>query len=485
MNLPLVIDVVLGLLFIYLTLSLLASEVQELIGTLLQWRAEHLKKSIENLVANEEFADRIYSTPLIKSLNQEAKGLFSTFFRRFSYVVSDIYHRVTRTRNVFGDKRSGPSYIPSEAFAIAILQQINAGELSRKISELAFRRFVDEKVSLVQDVLESLRNSLGDYSLLEDEFKRLKQSLYDLLDDFVHRRASLSDSIQQITDQLHHFIDNTEEILVNNNHCKEIVRRRLPYLKQTIALRHLEPTVAEVLSIIFNEGDRRIDAASDSTQHISPALIEVIELIRHENPELLQQIANLPDQLKQNLLTLAEQARLKADNLEAGVRQMEKEIATWFDNSMARASGVYRRNAKGVALIIGVIIAIVMNADTLYIVNRLSKDTALRTTLSVTANDWVAREITPEQFQNDPEAIRNQVEAFLDQVPLPIGWGEQNRLLQRQEAQNAPFPWLRKILGWGVTGFALSMGASFWYDLLGKIMRVRNSGRPEGDSSNR
>ena len=74
MNLPVIIDIIIGIVFIYLTLSLLASEIQELIATVLQWRAEHLKKSIEVLISNgsdaakeplqfqqvEQFANAIY-----------------------------------------------------------------------------------------------------------------------------------------------------------------------------------------------------------------------------------------------------------------------------------------------------------------------------------------------------------------------------------------------------------------------------------------
>ena len=83
MSIPFILEVVLGLVFIYFALSLLASEVQEIIGTLLQWRAEHLKRSIEVLIAGndqtskaaaEAFADRLYDTPLVRSLNQEATG---------------------------------------------------------------------------------------------------------------------------------------------------------------------------------------------------------------------------------------------------------------------------------------------------------------------------------------------------------------------------------------------------------------------------
>jgi hypothetical protein len=34
----------------------------------------------------------------------------------------------------------------------------------------------------------------------------------------------------------------------------------------------------------------------------------------------------------------------------------------------------------------------------------------------------------------------------------------------------------RILLGWLVSGIAISMGAPFWFDLLGKIVNVRNSG---------
>jgi hypothetical protein len=36
--------------------------------------------------------------------------------------------------------------------------------------------------------------------------------------------------------------------------------------------------------------------------------------------------------------------------------------------------------------------------------------------------------------------------------------------------------WLTKVLGWFVTGLALSLGAPFWFDLLGKFMNIRGAG---------
>jgi hypothetical protein len=42
------------------------------------------------------------------------------------------------------------------------------------------------------------------------------------------------------------------------------------------------------------------------------------------------------------------------------------------------------------------------------------------------------------------------------------------------------------IIGWLITGIAISMGAAFWFDLLGRLVNVRNTGsKPEPRSSGR
>ena len=38
--------------------------------------------------------------------------------------------------------------------------------------------------------------------------------------------------------------------------------------------------------------------------------------------------------------------------------------------------------------------------------------------------------------------------------------------------------WYKVIFGWLISAIAISMGAPFWFDLLGKVMNVRNAGKP-------
>lgn len=480
MNLPLVLDLALGLVFIYLILSLLASEIQELIATVLQWRAEHLKKSIEILLsgdnqtnpADQKFANELYRSPLVKALNQEAKGPIATLFRRISQAIGDLYRTLTRTRNVFGELRSGPSYMPAETFAVALLQKLDIESISQKLGEQTIAQFIQEKLNLVEEILESLRNSTGDDSLLESEFNGLKRNLNQVTAAYIQRRTTLAIGLNQAIEQLNNFINNTEAMLGEDDPAQAIIRKRLPYLRQAILSGKLEPTIAEAISFILNSANQT---------NLSPELAAIVSQIR-------QSSAELPQELRQSLSALAKQAQTKAASLDQGVLQLQKEVEVWFDRSMERASGVYRRNAKGIAILIGVSIAAATNADTFHIVSRLSKDSILRNSISQTAEQVVMQTAQTTSapgtdIQTDLQAVRDAVDDALEGLPIPIGWGGVNVEQQRLEGASWRVPFLRQVLGWMVTGIALSMGANFWYQVLSRVIRVRSTGTSRNSST--
>jgi hypothetical protein len=59
---------------------------------------------------------------------------------------------------------------------------------------------------------------------------------------------------------------------------------------------------------------------------------------------------------------------------------------------------------------------------------------------------------------------------------LPIGWNEKGWFNGEQiKEQNGL---LQAIFGWLMTGVAVAMGAPFWFDILGKLINVRNTGKP-------
>jgi hypothetical protein len=490
MNLPVVIDIAIGLIFIYLILSLLTSEIQELITILLQWRAEHLKRSIENLIAGEaiddpvyqDFTDELYSSPLIKTLNQEAKGLLAVSLRQIIRFLTGIVYTVTKTQSVFRKQRSAPSYIPADTFATALLQTLNIKELSLRISELTVQQFAQDKLAQLQTVLDDLAQTSGPDSrlakedtLLDQEYQRLRERVEVRVAEFVGDRSAPAKTLDQITEQFLLFFNNLEQQLVESPR-RDVIRRHFSYLKQTMTHRQLEPTVSEILHLLFEED---ITSTKNGTK-LTPWVRQILTTYQKENPDLLRQVKRLPDPLQRSLLSLAEQARQQATSLQDEVKQLEQAVATWFDNGMERASGVYKRNAKGIAILIGFLFAIATNADTFYMVSRLSKDSLIRSTIGQAADQVVIStkaKATPNT-KAELEDVKTAVDAVLDEMPLPVGWNQTVVDEQGQEERRGwrlPIP--QRAIGWLITGIALSMGAAFWYDILSRVMQVRGTGR--------
>lgn len=512
MSLPAVVEIAIGLLFIYLTLSLLTSEIQELIAVLLQWRAEHLKKSIANLFAGEpqairnEFISQFYESPLIQALNQEGQGGLESFWRNITHALARFWSRLTQTQRILGSQNSAPSYIPAETFSVALMQALHIQSLSQKASELTARKIVQVKLTQLSEILADLRHCSGDPSILAREFSNLQRSLDAMVEDLVRGRISLAICLEQTTEQLARFVDHTEALLADPYYRTDPIRKRLPYLRQLIVQPPFEPTIAEVLQTVLDAPclpvqlsppansltnvlpERSIDPPSKSGLPQQQSVLAAMRLaLEQEHPDWLEQATQIPPSLKQNLYSLAEQACLKTSGLENQVRQLEQELAVWFNRSMDRASGVYRRNAKGIALLIGFLTATLINADTFHMVDRLSKDSLIRTTISQTAEQSVRRNRTAPPAapsaasppSTTPQAelvqVREAVNTALEELPLPVGWHPAN--LQPEAGQPSSVVWLKRLLGWLITGVALSMGAAFWYDLLQKVMQVRGTGR--------
>ena len=67
-----IVDVALGLILLYSTLSLVASVVKEWISSVLALRAKNLREGIQNLIG-EDHASQLYGHPLVSTLAKEKK----------------------------------------------------------------------------------------------------------------------------------------------------------------------------------------------------------------------------------------------------------------------------------------------------------------------------------------------------------------------------------------------------------------------------
>ena len=485
MNFPLILELAIGLIFTYLTLSLVASEIQEIISTLFQWRAEHLKYSIEKLLsgdtqgsraAAQDLANRLYESPIIQDLNHEARGRIARLFRAVLRRIGAVYRLLTRTRNVFGQQTSGPSYIPSEAFAASLLENLQFENIYRVITESRLKKFIEERLQFpVNHILNDLKASEANEFILEAELKQFEQALYQILEDFQTHRVNLTQTIDRLLGRLDDFIEAAAGVLPENHHLSQTFLRRLRYLKRNIVrnleeksalLNKIEPTIEELISVLDSE---------------SPAYREAIAIAAQEGGAAEAVLARLktielPPRLTNSLRILANETQIKLQAADNRVYRFQQEVEGWFDRSMERASGVYKRNSKGIAILIGIGVAIAINADTFHIADRLLTDQTIRNSISQMASQ-AETSSNPEDLARELGVVKEAVGDTLQQLPLPIGHNTIVRDAQIQAQENWRFPIPRYVLGWIITGIAISMGSNFWFDLLKKVINVKSTGK--------
>jgi hypothetical protein len=212
-----------------------------------------------------------------------------------------------------------------------------------------------------------------------------------------------------------------------------------------------------------------------SAQTFQNILLDVI-MKGDSYDKLKERIAELPDEDLRNVLNqLLRQANNNLDHF-------KREIEKWYDNVMDRASGWYKRRTQQILLLMGLGIAVLFNADTFSIYERLSSDPQnLQEIVALAENyvrvnentDFSQREnVAFDQALDDLELVlANEIESI--RSPLGLGWEG----FMNDAAQFGPLDWLGKVLGFFVTALAISLGAPFWFDLLRKLVNIRAAGK--------
>jgi hypothetical protein len=179
------------------------------------------------------------------------------------------------------------------------------------------------------------------------------------------------------------------------------------------------------------------------------------------------------------------------------IEDVQREIETWFNNTMERVSGWYKQWSQVWIFGIGAVITLLLNLDAIAVGRSLWQDPALRATLVQAAQKEVEegaqREAKKKAAQGqpvgeDPEAGWKRVKETASRVSelgVPVGWDSDDpRSVPRSSGPDArPVrDWLLKALGWLITILAVSLGAPFWFDVLNRFMIVRSTVRPKEKS---
>lgn len=149
-------------------------------------------------------------------------------------------------------------------------------------------------------------------------------------------------------------------------------------------------------------------------------------------------------------------------------KKFQQGVEGWYNSAMDRVSGWYKRRSQGFILVMGFVIAILVNTDCIQIVQRLSSDASLRQGVVALAQA-TARD--PQSGAKPVEVIKDDIKT-LDALGLPIG---------RSNTEGPLFTW-EHLFGWVLTALAVSLGAPFWFDMLNKIMVVRSTVKPDEKS---
>ena len=221
---------------------------------------------------------------------------------------------------------------------------------------------------------------------------------------------------------------------------------------------------------------------SDLPSYIPPrnfalALIDVVSPSTAGNgptsslKPLRDAIDGLPPYLKQALRPLVNAA---GDD----INKARENIEAWYNSAMERVAGWYKRHTQWILLGLGIVVTVAANADTLAIVDSLSRDSVLRAAVVAQAQADVKRS-APSMENLGKELLSAR------QLGLPIGWSHVK--FKQPDFTLGDYCGLvfSRIVGWIITAFAVSLGAPFWFDILNMFMVARSTikGKPEGNES--
>ena len=221
MNLPVILDIVIGLIFIYLSFSLLASEIQAILTTILQWRATHLKKSIEELISGQTYVDNnnlesdvqikkvqqlansLYQNQLIKDLNYSGgRGELERTFRKITKSIGNLISSITRIKQVFHGETTGPSQIPSNTFAASLIDTLKLQDLIKTISDYKLEDFISKQLIKIKIFLKEMNlEESSQKELILAEFKDLHKELNIIFNNYkTNNLANINLTLDRILD---------------------------------------------------------------------------------------------------------------------------------------------------------------------------------------------------------------------------------------------------------------------------------------------
>jgi hypothetical protein len=385
--------------------------------------------------------------------------------------------------------------------------------------------------SLLSILVTQINTLIG--NILNTRSRRLKEGMVELLSDPVIRAKIMS----------HPLIGMVEDKLLPGERITSEKATEMTSGKETNVAWVETATFVDVLTDVLTSGgagqklytalNKAVDTLPASTEKSEiRELIRKLQVTGQGLPELRTAIQNLPNETHRqamlDALNLVEDAldKLQVESTDLipiliGIRQIQDpyfqraleavlstahsledaqgKLGKWFDNSMDHVTTLYKRYMQTLSLVIGLVLALVLNADTLQLGQALWEDPALRqgiaTAAAASAENLSAQQETPaEDVGESIQDARGTLDQLLN-LRLPLGWEiipvteemvqasakspllsdpytNSRNLLNLLPGGASPY-WLslliQKIIGLLITMIAVAQGAPFWFDMLNRL----------------
>lgn len=238
----------------------------------------------------------------------------------------------------------------------------------------------------------------------------------------------------------------------------------------------------------FEPGGNYTVSIKNAIEHGTFEVTKIQEKTDEKTKEKTTTVVNAPVKIQE--LTKKYFQSIWIDS-QGDVEQFRSHLETWFDETMERATGWYKKKIQIALFVISLIITISFNVDTIQIASKLNKDPKLREQVVQQANEYLkthkdlqAGTDTAKLSATDKELngkLRQKGEALILKADslLNTDIAKANGLLGLGFSTIDwchPRAWLMSLLGCLITTLAISLGAPFWFDLLNKLMKLRSSG---------
>lgn len=375
-----ILDTVIGLVFVFLFVSMLVTVVNEMIAAALRSRAKWLHLGITRLLGSR-WAAQLYAHPLIEGTAK-----------------SDV---------VLEKGRGGPSYIPSRSFATVLLDIVQQNAKGVRECEKALKSLLqagfaaDATVDSLKKQLSAMATELHvlgpvgrtvAIDLLRNFAAPSGPATRKWLDDLDARIGELSKGGEpQFTAPLA-----TLSTLVSDgrNARAGIDELRTRFDEAVAGLAAGPATVA------LRDELRAMRERLRGPYTVADAQADILWFMNGMSSRYVKQmIEAFPDErIRKLLLTLFDDAKNDVDTFKAN-------IEAWFNNGMDRVNGWYKRKSQRVVAVIAILLAVLMNVDAILIFKHLQTNSGAREALVSQASAF-ARTQPPPQEPGEPAPAR-------------------------------------------------------------------------------